>query len=159
MVDLLSHYQKHEKPEVSAILLLNKARSGARNGESRRTRSGIQNVRERGRVLTSDELNDLVRCYVAGHSTYDLAHAYGIRRDTVSAHLRRQGVLRRVNVAVVLDDDDRRRVVVLYEGGSSMRRIRELLGFSERSILRALVSAGVARRPSASASSAANQTA
>lgn len=51
--------------------------------------------------------------YVAGHSTYDLAHAYDIPRDTVSAHLRRQGVLRRVNVAVVLDDDDRRRVVEL----------------------------------------------
>jgi len=88
----------------------------------------------------------LVRCYVAGHSTYDLAHAYGIRRDTVSAHLRRQGVLRRVNVAVVLDEDQRRQVVEHYEGGPSMRQIKELLGFSERSILRALISAGVDRR-------------
>lgn len=154
-MDVLSHYQKHEEPEISTILLLNEARRGARSGESRQTRSGIQNVRERGRVLTPKELEELVRCYLAGNSTYDLARSFGIRRDTVSAHLRRQGVLRRVNVAAVLDGDQRRQVVDLYEAGSSMRQIRELLGFSERSILRALISAGVDRRPPASVKSAA----
>ncbi len=97
-------------------------------------------------MLTEDEVQELVECYVAGDSTYALSRRFGIGRDTVSAHLRRHGVMRRANPVVVLEPEQSARVVDLYQSGLSLNRVAVEVGVSERAVTRALDEAGVKRR-------------
>jgi hypothetical protein len=55
-------------------------------------------------------------------------------------------VLRRVNAAALLDASQQRQVVEAYGIGASVQSIRRTLGFSGRSILRALIGADIDRR-------------
>ncbi|MBN9375739.1 MAG: hypothetical protein J0I40_10175 [Cellulomonas sp.] len=50
----------------------------------------------RARQLTEARVVALVDAYLAGDSTYVLARRFGIHRETVSGHLERAGVARRV---------------------------------------------------------------
>lgn len=102
--------------------------------------------RERVRVLTGDEVKELVECYRAGDSTYALSRRFGIRRETVSAHLHRHDIMRRANPVIVLEPEQRARVVALYESGLSLKGVAKEVGVSERGVTRTLDEAGVERR-------------
>lgn len=80
----------------------------------------------------------LVECYLAGDSTYALSRRLGIRRETVSAHRRRHGIMRRVDPVIVLEPDQQARVVELYGAGLSMKWVADEMGVSERAVSRAL---------------------
>lgn len=149
VVDLLGRYSKHQRPGNTAISVLDEALRGRRKRHVEQTPTGIRNARpprERVRVLNNDEVKELVECYRAGESTYALSRRFGIRRDTVSAHLRRNGVMPRVNTLIVLDAEQQARVVELYGAGLSMKHVAEEVGVSERAVARGLQQAGVARR-------------
>ncbi|GAB3286059.1 hypothetical protein GCM10027456_81840 [Kineosporia babensis] len=63
--------------------------------------------------LTAGQVQELVEGYVSGLSTYELAERFGVQRQTVSRHLRLQGVeVRRRG----LDEQGFGEVVRLYQG-------------------------------------------
>lgn len=151
MVEVLRTYSKQQRPEIAAISVLDEAGRGRRRDHDEQTPKGIRNTtqpRARFRVLTDDEMNELIECYRAGDSTYALSRRFGIRRETVSGHLRRRGVMRRANALIVLDAEQRSAVVGLYEAGWSMSRVAEEFGVSQPAVARSLQEAGMVRRHS-----------
>jgi hypothetical protein len=53
----------------------------------------MQNARPRGRLLSEADIAAICDAYVAGRSTYELAADWSIWRGTVSAALKRKGVI------------------------------------------------------------------
>ncbi len=90
--------------------------------------------------LTAAEVDRLVDDYRGGAGVNELAERYGIHRTTVSGHLTRRGVERRLpglSVAEVAE------VVRLYQGGWSMRAIGRTMGVNRKMVRGHLVEAGV----------------
>jgi len=149
-VEVLSPYSKQQRPEIPALSVLDDARRGRISGQESQTPAGVRNApptRERVRVLSAIEIEELVACYVAGDSTYALSQRFAIARATVSEHLRRQGVMRRVAPATVLDAEQKAQVVELYGSGLSLKGVAKKLGISERAVIVALDEVGINRRP------------
>ncbi|MEP6478142.1 MAG: helix-turn-helix domain-containing protein [Rhodoglobus sp.] len=59
------------------------------------------------RHLTSDQREDLIRCYQAGDSLYELARRFSIHRETIKLHLTKAGVLIRPGAQAKLSDSDK----------------------------------------------------
>jgi DNA-binding CsgD family transcriptional regulator len=166
VVEVLQPYSKQQSPEISAISVLDEARRDQVRGRDRQAPSGIRNtsrVRERVRVLSESEVQELVGCYRAGDSTYALSRRFSIRRETVCAHLERNGVMRRANRRIELDDAETRKVLALYADDYSVRRIAAELGRSERVVARTIAcahthEAAISRRDGVSAPAPRDQT-
>jgi hypothetical protein len=158
-VELLRSYSKQQRPEIAAISVLDEARRDQKRAPNGQTPSEIRNTkqaRERVRILDQHEVDELVDCYLAGDSTYTLSRRFGIRRDTVVAHLKRRGIMRRANGLIVLDVNEGQQVIELLRHGWSVRRVAATRGHSERVIARTLDEASMERHrintPSARAS-------
>lgn len=154
MVEVLGSYSKQRGLENTALSVIEQARECQKQAARGQTPTGNKNeipagnrnkTRERVRVLTPEEVENLVAAYLSGDSTYDLSRRYGIRRETVSAHLRRNNVTRRPNAKVVRADETAERVVELKSEGVSVRRIAREFGVTERVVARTLDEAGVER--------------
>jgi hypothetical protein len=98
------------------------------------------------RRLTSAQVEDLVDRYEEGATIPVLAVDFAIHQTTVSAHLRRRGVPRRVNVRK-LAAPEQAEVVRLYESGLSLVSVAGRLGVNASTVMRELHRAGVILRP------------
>lgn len=99
--------------------------------------------RQRHRRLRPEEQAEVVARYQAGESVYALADAFGIRRQTISATLDRNGVRRRYNL---LCDSDLQRARALYESGLSLVDVGTALGVSSKTVLNGFRAAGIETR-------------
>lgn len=88
--------------------------------------------------LTTAQVDRLVDDYLAGLSVGQLAKQYGVHRSTVSAHLTRRDVVRRLSG---LDNHDAAEAVKLHGGGVSMRAIARTLGVDRKLVRLVLVEA------------------
>lgn len=89
--------------------------------------------------LKDAEVDRLVDDYLAGSTVRELAQKYEIHRGTVSKHLTRRSVVRRLPG---LDMEDAAEAVKLHRGGSSMRAISRTLGVDRKVVRTSLVRAG-----------------
>ncbi|MGB3413807.1 MAG: hypothetical protein WBA28_03735 [Microbacteriaceae bacterium] len=101
--------------------------------------SVIRRIANPQTFLTTIQVDRLVDDYLAGLSVGQLAQQYGVHRSTVSAHLTRRGVVRRLSG---LDDHDAAEAVKLHGGGISMRAIARTLGVDRKQVRISLVAAG-----------------
>ena len=79
-------------------------------------------VTTRGRRLNPAQVDLLVEGYLKGKTVYQLGAEFGIRRQTVSTHLKRKGVAMRMQG---LAESERAAVVRLREQGWSFARLGE----------------------------------
>ena len=100
------------------------------------------------RRLENHEVDDLVEAYRNGSTVYELAHAFGIHRNTVSATLDRRGVPRRNSK---LTGDSVGRATDLYASGLSLAAVGGELGVHASTVASALRRGGVQPRPRAGA--------
>lgn len=100
-------------------------------------------VRE-NRILSPDEVAELVEAYRRGAGVRELARRYGVHRHTVDRHLERAGVVKRPMVKMTPEVVARARK--LYEQGWSTQRLGPELGVSASTVYKALKRDGVKMR-------------
>ncbi|MFD6883654.1 hypothetical protein [Rhodococcus sp. NPDC060084] len=123
-------------------------------GDAARADDGVVNVtlarrtsvsRPRAnRKLERNEIEALVRRYREGATVYELAEEFGMHRQTVSAHLHREGIALRSRVRMT--PQLLARATELYEAGWSTVRIGKELGLGTSTVGKALKRAGVPMR-------------
>lgn len=96
--------------------------------------------------LSTSQQAELLDLYEQGASTYELARRYKIRRDMVTAYVKRSGLPVRPGPQVALETAAQAQVAVLYRSGLSLRKIGDRLGVSDNTVLKALREQGVASR-------------
>jgi len=96
--------------------------------------------------LSGPEADRLVQAYLAGSSVRLLAAEFQINRHTVSAHLERHGIARRVQKQK-LTDQQVAAVIDLYASGWSLVRVGEHFDVNAETVRRALLAAGIVPRP------------
>ena len=105
------------------------------DGDVTRRRAGVR--------LPATRVRELVAGYEAGATVYELADRFGVHRDTVSAHLHRQGVpMRRQG----LNEAEVDRAVRLYIAGGSLGRVGSHLGVDAHTVRSALLKREVRMR-------------
>jgi hypothetical protein len=109
----------------------------------RPTESLDQQRRQHQRRLSMAVVTELIKAYERQETVKELAKRFGIHRATVTALLRRHGVvLRRPGLA----SDDIPAAASLYRQGWSCARLGERFGVDAATAWRALCSAGIAMR-------------
>jgi hypothetical protein len=86
----------------------------------------------------------VVEAYEGGASMAGLAREYGVRRVSISALLRREGVS--IRVRRVMSQGEVDRAVQLYVGGLSLQKIGDQLGWDHKTIYGQLKKRGVVMR-------------
>lgn len=99
----------------------------------------------RNRILQADEQRELVTQYRRGATEKALAVEFGLHRQTVSAHLRRAGVLKRSSLKMTPELVER--AATLYRAGWSTVQIGKQFGLGASTVGKALKRAGVRMRP------------
>lgn len=146
-VEVLGHYSKHGDGGNSASSLIEQVARCRSEAVGLQIPSEIQTPsRPRIRILTPAEIKHLVAAYEAGDSTHAIARQFGIRRETVTAHLERNGILRRVKHRVEIDAATHRMIIELRTNGTSVTKIAKRFGLTDRVVAGTLDSTGVARR-------------
>ena len=102
-------------------------------------------VLQKQRLLSENQVSELVRQYVEGASVSDLVTEFGIHRTTVLEHLERRAIPRRRNVRK-LTDADVERAAKCYVAGDSLRTVAFRFGVDASTISRELRKAGVELR-------------
>jgi len=95
--------------------------------------------------LTHQQKRELVDSYLEGATTYELAAQYGCHRNTVSNVLKDRGVALRCESMTESQIDQ---AVIHYEGGLSLARVGNELGFDDGTIRHRLIERGVYMRDS-----------
>jgi DNA-directed RNA polymerase specialized sigma24 family protein len=101
-------------------------------------------AKRRVRKLPPVEVERLVMRYRAGATMGELAADFGIHRETVGLHLKRQQVEARLRP---LTPEQTQEAALLYARGLSSAKVGEQLGCSADAVRHALAKAGVAIRP------------
>ncbi|MDV6291466.1 hypothetical protein [Rhodococcus aetherivorans] len=96
------------------------------------------------RKLEPVEVAELMRRYRKGATVYKLAEEFGMHRQTVSAHLHREGIALRSRVRMT--PQLLARATELYEAGWSTVQIGKELGLGTSTVGKALKRGGVAMR-------------
>jgi lambda repressor-like predicted transcriptional regulator len=96
------------------------------------------------RKLSTDELAELVECYRRGSLASELAERYGIHRQTVIAHLKREGVTVRPQVKLTAPMVEQ--AAELYAEGWSTAAIGKKYGVDASTVGDALRRVGVTLR-------------
>ncbi|PBC38591.1 hypothetical protein CJ179_39050 [Rhodococcus sp. ACS1] len=96
-------------------------------------------------MLQPDELRELVEKYHRGTTETELAALFGLHRQTVSAHLRREGISKRTSLMMTPDRVEQ--ATKLYKDGWSTVQIGKQFGLGPSTIGKALKRAGVPMRP------------
>lgn len=95
--------------------------------------------------LTKAQNEEISALYAGGWRPADIARAIGTTEWTVHHRLNRNGVERR---PIGMTDAESREAVRLYTANESMRQISLKLGYSDKTIKKALIQAGVEIRES-----------
>lgn len=98
------------------------------------------------RRLSPEEASELVGAYKRGRTLKELVTTFGVHRNTVIAHLDREGVPRRRQPT--LSEDEVVEASRLYASGDSLALIGKRLGFDPKTVRKALAEVGVSIRPS-----------
>jgi IS30 family transposase len=116
-------------------------------GLERRTGSPVrQRLRQHQTWLKQAKVEEIVRLYKAGSSVRALADQFGVRRVTISGHLERHGVPRRV-VQAKLSDRDIQRAGTLYREGLSLAAVAKNFDVDPKTVARAFQRTGITTRP------------
>jgi DNA invertase Pin-like site-specific DNA recombinase len=97
------------------------------------------------RILSPDEVAELVGAYRCGAEINELARKYGVHRHTVGRHLEQAGVAKRPVVKMTTARVAKARE--LYEQGLSTNQIGHELHVNGSTVWKALKRAGVRMRP------------
>ena len=101
-----------------------------------------ESVRSQPR-LNLHRVEELVKSYVEGVSSSELAERYGIHNDTVRAHLKRNGVVPRSGRPYKLSDEELRQAAARHATGVSFRSLARELGVDRKTLRMGLVRLGV----------------
>lgn len=104
----------------------------------------VTKLRQPQKRLNGDEIIQLVAGYQAGSSVYQLAEQFGCRRQTVSQHLRSEGVQMRGRPLTPAQVDEAAR---LYADGHSLASIGAQLEVWSSTVRKHLRARGVMIRP------------
>ena len=96
------------------------------------------------RRLRGIELDQLVSGYQSGATVYELAEQFGVHRTTVSASLKRKGVVLKDQP---LSPNQVADAIQFYHEGLSLLRVGEEVGCHAETVRQALMKAGVEIRP------------
>ncbi|WP_406158271.1 hypothetical protein [Streptomyces canus] len=97
------------------------------------------------RMLSPDEVAELVEAYRHGATEQALARKYGVHRHTVDRHLERAGVAKRPMTKMTPAKVEQAKQ--LYGRGLSTNQIGKKFGISGSTVWKALKRAGVKMRP------------
>jgi len=121
--------------------LVQRTKSGSSNTDYR---SPSRNIQKQVRLSVNEAA--LLCCdYREGATVYELAAKYGCHRNSVSAHLKRNGVKMRVRS---LTEDQILQAIELYESGLSLVKVKERMGVTSETIRLRLIERGVVMRDS-----------
>lgn len=135
---ILNAHSKHSYDTVGLEKLVASAKAQARQSV-RQTWSAPP---KKSRRLTTTEITDLVAQYNSGATTYQVAKDFGITRDTLRKHLRKNSVpMRRRG----LSPDQVKAAADLYEQGFSSNAIAKEFGVSPTTVLRKLREQGMSK--------------
>ena len=85
--------------------------------------STVKVITQQQKTLSQSEVQAVIHKYEAGASTYDLADEFGCHRSTISAVLKRNGIVvtkRKVDIAVAIQ---------MYESGKTTTEIAMICQF------------------------------
>lgn len=131
MVGVLHVYAQIARRFVDLQRLLEEARSET---TERPPTAAIQ----RQALPRATAIEALVQRYSAGESTYRLAEAFGIRRNTVRDVLRREGLPITGAKLQSLTDEEKENIRTQFAAGSTRRKLAAEYAVSESTIRRAL---------------------
>lgn len=94
--------------------------------------------------FTAAQTRAVVEAYEAGATMASLAKQYGVKRETISKLLRREGVS--IRERRVISEAENDQAVRLYAQGLSSARIADQLHYDQATIYRALKKRGVVMR-------------
>ncbi|MBQ1089661.1 helix-turn-helix domain-containing protein [Streptomyces sp. B93] len=97
------------------------------------------------KILSPDEVVELIKEYRRGATERELSRRYGVHRHTVDRHLERAGVVKRPMVKMTPIRVARAKE--LYEQGLSTNQIGRKLNVSGSTVYKALKREGVRMRP------------
>ncbi len=97
------------------------------------------------RMLSPNEVAELVEAYRYGAEMNELSRRYGVHRHTVDRHLERAGVAKRPMVKMTAARVEQAKE--LYGQGLSTNEIGKQFGISGSTVWKALKRAGVRTRP------------
>ena len=108
--------------------------------------SSAPRVVQRQLRLDHQQVAELARRYEAGDSVRTLSAVFGVNRETILEHLKREGIERRPHIRK-LTDRQVGRAASLYASGLSLAKTAEHFDVSERTLRSELAKAGHAIRP------------
>lgn len=104
----------------------------------------VRQIHQRQKLLSEDEIEQLIAAYRAGSTVYQLAKQFGCHRTTVSGCLKASGVQMR---RTPLSHEQIEEAVRLYEAGLSCTKIGHKVGCSPDTVRSHLRQRGVVMRP------------
>jgi lambda repressor-like predicted transcriptional regulator len=103
----------------------------------------VNQIRQRQKRLSGDEIAQLIAKYKTGSTTYELAAQFGCHRTTVSEHLKANGVRMRRKP---LTEGQVDKAVRLHESGLSLAKVSQQIGADTETIRARLRKRGVVMR-------------
>lgn len=103
----------------------------------------VRGLKQYQKILSPQEISELITAYQSGLTTYQLAKQFGCHRNTVSLHLKSNGIKIRNRPLSETQIDE---AVRLYESGLSCVKIGKIIGADDTTILKRLRERGVRLR-------------
>lgn len=129
---------KHGSQYVSSKSLPSEDTSPAKANEVKER--VVNKLVQKQKILSAEEISELVIAYKSGLTVYQLAKQFGCHRTTVSQHLKTQGVKMRNRP---LSEAQINEAVRLYKSGLSCLKIGRIIGADDTTILKRLHERGV----------------
>ena len=104
--------------------------------------STVKEITQQQKTLSQAEIQAAIQKYQAGASTYELADEFGCHRSTISAVLKRNGIVvtkRKVDIAVAIQ---------MYESGKTTTEIAKFFDTNGSVVSKTLRASGVKMRKS-----------
>jgi DNA-binding CsgD family transcriptional regulator len=103
----------------------------------------VKRLHQPQKILSDEEVSELIIGYKSGLTIYQLAKQFGCHRTTVSQHLKSRGVEMRNRPLTEKQIDE---VARLYESGLSCTKVGKIIGVDGETVHRRLRERGVVMR-------------